>query len=120
MGFQFVLSYKNIFRYFVKPEGFNIEEEYRLLLIKDNNPQFKLAASKWIFNSTYSIFHPIQELNLTSTDDKEILSPLKLKKIILGPKSKESKVNKVQLRSWLNQLGLSNIKVEESKIDFYR
>lgn len=133
MGFQFVLSYKNLFRYFVKPEGFEIEQEYRLLLIKDNmipisenknkdkDKQDKNKEGlKWIFNETYKIFHPLQELDFSTATDKELRSPLILRKIILGPKNKESKVNKVQLRCWLNQLNLPNIIVEESKINFYR
>lgn len=120
LGFQFVLSFKNIFRYFVKPEGFKIEEEYRLLLKKDKSVAGMMKFPKWIFNNTYKIFHPIQELELPSSTEDQIKSPLILKKVILGPKCKEASVNKVQLRAWLNQLGLSHIVVEESKISFYR
>lgn len=120
-SFQFVLSYRNIFRYFVKPEQFKVEEEFRLLLIRDNKIKSKLDDPKWIFNSTYNIFHPIQELESSSSNkENKLKSPLKLKSIILGPKCTEAKVNKVQLRCWLNQLGLNNVEVRESDIDFYR
>lgn len=119
-GFQFVLSYKSIFRYFVKPDGFKIEEEYRLLLLRHNSINSKLNPPKWIFNPSYKIFHPIQELDLPSSIANKIKSPLILKRIILGPKCKEANVNKVQLRAWLNQIGMSGISVEESSITFYR
>lgn len=118
-GFQFVFSYKNILRYFVKPEEFAIEEEHRLLFIRNAAPGNDACEPKWIFNADYNIFHPIQELECKPSK-KKIYSPLILKKIILGPKCKESKVNRVQLRTWLNQIGLKNIIIEESSIDFYR
>lgn len=118
-GFQFVFSYKNILRYFVKPGEFDIEEEHRLVFIRDGSEKKYVSEPKWIFNTSYNIFHPIQELEWVSSG-KTIYSPLILRSIILGPKCNESKVNKVQLRAWLNQLGLSNISVKESTIDFYR
>ncbi len=121
MGFKFVLSFKNIFRYFVKPDDFDIEKEYRLLLVTQSVKNLVVDPPKWIFNEAYKIFHPIQELALPDAKgDKILKSPLKLKKIILGPKCKETSVNRVQLKAWLNQKGKGNIDVEESSISFYR
>ena len=118
-GFQFVLSCKNIFRYYVKPDGFKIEDEQRLLFIRDNAIASKIDKPKWIFNSSYKIFHPIQELKLHLSGE-EVHSPLILKKIILGPKCAEPNINRVQLLSWLETIGLKGITVVESSIKFYR
>lgn len=120
MGFQFVLSCKNVIRYFVKPEGFKIEKEQRLLFARDKSLKGKIKEAKWIFNESKKIFHPIQELELKSKGDK-VYSPLILKRIILGPKCSESSINKVQLISWLNRLPeFKGVSVEESSINFYR
>lgn len=118
-GFQFILSYRNIFRYFVKPDGFKIEDEQRLLFIRNNTIASKVDKPKWIFNSSYRIFHPIQELAFQSSG-KEVHSPLILKKVILGPKCAESNINRVQLLSWFNSIGLTGVAVEDSAIKFYR
>ncbi len=118
-GFRFVLSYRNIFRYFVKPDNFSIEDEQRLLFKRDDTIRTKIDNPKWIFNPSYKIFHPIQELELKSSG-KEVYSPLVLRKIILGPKCAESNINRVQLISWLKSIGRPGVSVEESSIKFYR
>lgn len=113
-GFHFTLKHKYIWKYFVKPDDFSIEKELRLLHLS----VAKSAAVKWILNSTYSIFHPIEVFKSPLVESKSAF-PLKLKKVILGPKCSEALVNKVQLRSLLNRKSIV-LEISNSRIDFYR
>ena len=109
-GYQFVIADRDVWAYFVKPADFSIEEEYRLLYI--GGGQNTTGKTKWIYNSGVGIVHPVVEFTLNDY-------PLKLKKIILGPKCRESGVNRVQLQSWLKSMKRA-IEVVESDIKIYR
>lgn len=114
-GLRFGMSYKYIWQYFVKPQDFKIENEYRLLYVPQNNNS---SNSKWILNSNYSIFHPIQIFQSPLNDGKSNF-PMRLKEVILGPKCQESLINKVQIKSLIvNYQYPPDISL--SKIDFYR
>lgn len=120
-GLSFGLSHKYVWQYFVKPDEFKVEEEYRLLYIPTDIDN---ANVKWILNSAYSIFHPLCEFSSplfkTNKEDMKYTSfPLVLKEVIFGPKCLESKTNKVQLRTYLSTAVSAPI-MSESKIDFYR
>lgn len=108
-GYQFVMANKDVWSYFVKPDDFKIEEEYRLLYINGGNSNGNI---KWIYNGEKGIVHPIVEFNQNDY-------PLRLIKIILGPKCCESGVNRVQLLSWLKSMNMA-IDVVESAIKIYR
>lgn len=114
LGCKFGLTHKYIWRYFVKPDDFKVEEEYRLLYMPNSKSQSTL---KWIYNDGYGIFHPLREFNSPLTDPKSKF-PLHLKKVILGPKSSEAQINKVQLKSYIG--ASSHLDIDVSKIDFYR
>lgn len=112
---QFGFSHMSAWSYFVKPQGFEIENEFRLLFLYDEKDQSH-PVPKWILNDDKNIFFPIV---VFGQYPNKVQYPLTLRKIIIGPKCKESHVNRVQLKQWIKALGLT-IEVEESKIDFYR
>lgn len=119
LGCKFGLTHKYIWRYFVKPKDFEVEEEYRLLYLPNGKSKSTL---KWIYNEGCGIFHPLREFDSPLTDKSSIF-PLQLKKVILGPKCSEAQINKVQLKSYVrnsSKFNSSNLDILVSKIDFYR
>lgn len=119
LGCKFGLTHKYIWRYFVKPKDFEVEEEYRLLYLPNDKSKSTL---KWIYNDGYGIFHPLREFDSPLTK-KSSQFPLQLKKVILGPKCSEAPINKVQLKSYIGNspnFKSSTLDIIFSKIDFYR
>lgn len=125
-GLKFGLYHKKYWQFFVKPDEFKVEKEYRLLYIPTD---IKQADVKWIYNGGCSIFHPLCEFSsrlFPAKDEKAKVNgntnsfPLILKEVILGPKCIESKTNKVQLRTYLSQATPYPLILSESNIDFYR
>lgn len=108
----------------VKSGEYNYEKEVRLVYIPKDNTKHK--AKQWVLTNTNSIVNPYVELALTdvkAADDELPMFPLKLKKIILGPKCPEAEVNKEQIERLLSldpDLNKLGIKVEISKIHNYR
>lgn len=108
----------------IKSGEYNYEKEVRLVY----NPKDKTThnAQQWVLTNTNSIANPYVEFALTQAkaDSAKIhLFPLKLKKIILGPKCPEAEVNKEQIEMLLAldpELNKMNIKVEVSEIHNYR
>lgn len=118
-GFKFTLTYRNIWQYFVKPKEFKVEDEFRLLYLHRTANEGKVKP-KWIYNGSKSIFHPIVALPMGDRKEEEdIVFPMELKEIVLGPRCREAEVNRVQLQSWLNSQGLAAT-VKRSDISFYR
>lgn len=120
---NFVLKMDSIWNFFVKDEGFMVEEEWRLLY---TNPKIAKAAPKgveykWIYNGTVGIVHPLvvfkkgANQNGGADNDPVVEFPLVLKEIILGPKCTESAVNCRQLEHFLKLKGLGKIAVSVSK-----
>ena len=92
--------------YFFKSKHFKTEKEVRLLVLDRSNKK------EWYKTNDSSIINPYIEIDLN--DSK---FPLKLTKVILGPKCPESAYNKAQMESMLKD---KNIEVSPSKIDIYR
>lgn len=114
-GRKFKFTYLDILKHFIKPEDFEVEEEYRLLYYGPKCDSSKGITEKWIFNNYYHIYHNVIEFS-----HKSNLYPLKLKKVILGPKFMESDVNIKQIKYRLKEVAKSTVDVVPSKIDFYR
>ena len=91
---------------FFKNKNFKTENEVRLLVLDQSNKK------EWYKTNDSSIINPYIEIDLN--DSK---FPLKLTKVILGPKCPESAYNKAQMESMLKD---KNIEVSPSKIDIYR
>ena len=124
-----------IWEHFFKSYEYKDEKEIRLLYISkvDDNerddygdtqePPFK---RKWIYDEKYGIISPIVTFDITNNTPEKDRFPLTLKKIILGPLVRESKINKDQLLSIIKAKGISFISsvdedlVEISKIKSYR
>ena len=132
VSFRFHSLY--IWKHFFKPSAFSDETEIRLLIYNRK----LLTPRKWRLNSSSGIVNSYIEYELF--DDA---MPITLEKIILGPKVPESEVNKVQLKQFMDSQKirkvkdpntgqgkdlyddnakklLSKVKVERSKIQYYR
>lgn len=123
-----------IWKQFFKPSAFSDESEIRLLMYNKNNNFLK----KWRIDNSSGIITSFIEFKLFD----EAL-PIRLKRVILGPKVPESEINKVQVEECIkSQIQkkirdpntgkdidlydadakklLSKVKVEVSKIGYYR
>jgi hypothetical protein len=113
LGFKYTFTQTDIWKHFFKPKQFDVEHEVRLMYIK--NEDDSKCIEKWIYNTKYSIVHPIILFNRNDN-----FYPLKVTKIILGPKFKESDTNKAQLRLLLDKNNWTDVKISSSEIEFYR
>ena len=109
---RFKFSEITKWQHFFKPDIFSVEQEIRLLY-RNEDPK----NSKFILNETYGIIMALKEFKM---EKSEIEFPLKLEKIILGPKFVENDINKAQLRYLLKIHNLEDTKIEFSQIMHYR
>ena len=96
--------------HFIKSDEYSDEKEIRLVYKSSEQ------ESGWVLAQPFNILNPYMELNF---DD----IPLKLEKIILGPKCPDSKINRFQIDYLLEKKGFNKngkIDVKESKITSYR
>lgn len=105
---RFVLLY--VWRHFFKPREYNYEGEIRLLYIHKKGEREK----KWIIAEPYSIVNPMVIFDLNENE-----FPLKIKEVMLGPKSAERQLNKSQLKQMLSEKG-KTIDITESARNVYR
>ena len=103
----------NVWKHFFKPHEYSVEKEIRLVFMDSNINQNPQRA--WILANGSSIVIPVMRFDFLCEH-----SPLKLRKIILGPKMSEYEINKAQLESMLSSKSISGIGVECSKISNYR
>ena len=96
--------------HFYKPWEYNIEKEIRLIYIDD-----KALKKEWFLSKPYNIVNSSVEVDLS---DENL--PLKLCKVILGPKCPERDVNLKQIEVFLSASGLDDVDVDVSTIDSYR
>ena len=95
--------------HFIKSKDYEIESEVRVLY-----ENIKIKKQNWFLAKPINVLSSYIDVELN--DD----FPLKLKKIILGPKCPEKETNREQLRVLLNRKGFDEVKVDFSKIDNYR
>ena len=121
-GFPFEFQKFGYWKHFFKPFEYTDEEEVRFLVI-DNDIIPKLKTD-WIMTYSHSIINPYVDFRLNTPD-----FPIKLTKVILGPKCPESEINSVQLSEMIrsktetasnNDSDISKIVVEISPINHYR
>lgn len=121
-GLKFKLF--NRWKHFFKPFDYRIEQEIRFLFCNKCECKFKCVDYKagkckdvnWVKCNSNAIFTP-------SVDIKVDSCPLKLKKIILGPKCPEKEINRQQIANMIKDKNLFNgrdIEVTTSSIDNYR
>ena len=109
IGFNF-LSLRN-WQYFIKPDCFDYENEFRILLLQEK-------IDGWDVTKTGVITPYINyKLNLrySSADLPDIL----IKRIVLGPNMKEKERNEIQIALLMKSKNLRYIEVVKSKIDSY-
>ena len=110
-----LLTFKRLFywRSFIKSSDYSDEEEVRILF-KDGikSKRHRINSEEWYINR-FGILSKYRTYQFSR-------NPFVIKKIILGPKMKEQKVNKIQLETFLKANMLSNIVVDISEKDNYR
>ncbi len=115
---RFVFRQMHLLQNFFKSSQFKDEDEIRLFCyIKDD-----FEKIKWRIANKSEIIYPYIEFYLSKNE-----LPIKLKKIILGPKLPEQKINYIQLKAYLKKIStlkerlwLSDVKIEKSTINNYR
>lgn len=123
-GLLFIFHKFEDWKIFVKSGEYNYEKEVRLVYKPKDSTTHK--AKQWVLTTSNYIINPYVEFALTeakATNDGLLMFPLKLKKIILGPKCPEAEVNKEQIKRLLSldpELRKMDIDVEISEIHNYR
>ena len=106
-------SLKNIWQYFLKPEGFSDEQELRYLRIDKSEPDGYSLASNGVI-STY------KDYSLMDEKQPDNIFPARLQGIILGPNMNNVEINKFQLEALAAEKGLFLFKgVQNSSINYY-
>lgn len=109
-------------KHFFKPFDYSIEKEVRLLVI--DSEDVPIEKREWVLTDSHSILNPVIDIRLNHPN-----FPLILDEIILGPKSPEANINKVQIEELLRikipQMTFKNrpyskINVRISNIQNYR
>jgi len=109
----------NIWKHFFKPHDFAVEKEVRLLFIRDKS--IALPEKGWVLTNSHQILNPYVDFILNDSN-----FPLRLTKIVLGPKCSENKINKKQFQQYIRELrpladrDLSDLQVGISSINSYR
>ena len=108
---KFVLKTLNDWAHFIKPTEYEDEGEIRLMYVSSG----RTKPNGWILSQPYNIVNPYKDFSLLSPS-----FPLKLKKVILGPKCSEREINLFQIKAMLKDKGFVDVEVLPSKIDSYR
>lgn len=108
---KFVLKTLNDWSHFIKPTEYESEEEIRLMYVSGN----RIKPDGWILSQPHNIVNPYKDFSLLNSS-----FPLKLKKVILGPKCSELEINSFQIDAMLKDKGFTNVIVSQSEIDSYR
>jgi hypothetical protein len=109
----------NIWKHFFKPHDFAEEKEVRLLFIRDNS--MAIPEKGWVLTNSHQILNPYVDFKLNDSN-----FPLRLTKIVLGPKCPENKINKKQFQQYIRELrpladrDLNDLEVGISSINSYR
>ena len=124
VGKHFRFHNWNVWKHFFKPYEFDYEEEVRLIYYEHKNSHAKKTT--WIEDSKSGIFSPMKLFSLEKEEEKEPDSskkpfPLSLTKVVIGPKSKEADVNRIQFNK-MASAGLCKTipEISVSTIDIYR
>lgn len=110
---RFRFMYLDVWKHFFKTKDYRIEDEVRLLYL--NNKTNPPGSQGWVVTHPDKIVSKYVMFDLNST-----LFPLQLTDIILGPNYPEPHVNKRQLEVLIDEKGIPNVVVANSKIESYR
>ena len=114
---QYGFKFYNIdkWKHFFKPAEYEKEEEFRVVF---SLPEYDLSNKDiggWNITDSSKIISPYILLDMTSPD-----FPLKLEKVILGPKCPESELNKRLIKKLLEKTPFSDVEITSSNIKTYR
>ena len=107
--FKFLSLHK--WQYYIKPDCFKDENEFRILIEK-NKPD------DWCLTST-GVITPCINYNLDLRSSQISEPPVTINAIILGPNMKEKDRNMMQLEFLMESKGFRPIRIDKSKIDCY-
>lgn len=112
---QSELKFKSLslrrWQYYIKPDCFKEEKEFRILIEK-NKPD------DWCLTST-GVITPCINYNLDLRSSQINEPPVTINSIILGPNMKEKDRNMMQLEFLMKSKGFRPIRIDKSKIDCY-
>ena len=109
----------NVWKHFFKPYEFNYEKEIRLIYYEQDKtfPD----NTRWIVDNKSGIASPMKLFSLEKKTKRTPSFPLSLSKVLIGPKSKEAEVNRVQFSKMFSEAKIADShEISISKIDIYR
>lgn len=111
------LTFNNIsiWKHFFKPAEYAKEEEFRVILSLPKCALTNKDKGGWDIADSSKIISPYVLWDMTSPD-----FPLKLEKVILGPKCPESELNKRLIKKLLEKTQFSGVEITCSSIKTYR
>ena len=109
-----------VWKHFFKPYEFNYEKEIRLIYLE--HVDSRAEKTMWIEDNKSGIVTPMKLFCMEQ--NHELYFPLLFNKVLIGPKSKEAEINRVQFLNMYNEANFSNQGLfpdfSVSKIDIYR
>lgn len=124
IGMPLKLRNQNKWLPLFKSGDYYYEHEVRLLYDENDESNDSHASHDWVLNNANSIFTPYVQFDLLDKNkQQQIIFPLKLKGIILGPKCPEKETNIKQMKNMLRRdasLKRLDIDIQVSEITNYR
>ena len=113
-GFTVDIFGDSPWKYFFKPHQYAYEKEVRLLII-DKNKQYQ---KDWVITNGNNILNPFIDLDLNIRNG----TPIRLRRIILGPKHPEKEINHTQYQEFVRQFRpfIGTVSIDLSRIKNYR
>jgi hypothetical protein len=114
-GVDFRFHLLEDYRHYIKPKEYKPEDECRVIVKT-------VRHDGWFVHSDNGIVTPYITARLVNMleCEKEGVFPYKLSKIILGPKFRESVINKTQIRMLCFERRWYDVEIEDSRIKSYR
>jgi len=114
-GVDFRFHLLEDYRHYIKPNEYKPEDECRVIVKTGRH-------DGWFVHSDNGIMTPFITARLVDmlACEKEGVFPYKLSKIILGPKFRESVINKTQIRMLCFERRWYDVEIEDSRIRSYR
>ncbi len=114
-GVDFRFHLLEDYRHYIKPKEYKPEDECRVIVKT-------VRHDGWFVHSDNGIMTPYITARLVNMleCEKEGVFPYKLSKIILGPKFRESVINKTQIRMLCFERRWYDVEIEDSRIKSYR
>ena len=119
LNIDFEFKTLNTWKHFFKPYDYAVEQEVRLLYLHNNS--YVLPKKDCVLTTSHQILNPFVDFILNDP-----IMPIRLTRIVLGPKCPENKINKKQFQQYIRELRLNTeydligVEVGLSTINNYR